>query len=461
MFRHIIILGAGVSGLATAWFLKQWGGDRLKLTIIDQSACVGGLVQTWQVDDFLFEQGPRSCRSAGGGRETLALIEALGLQDQVIVPSDQARSRYVYYQGHLQCLPKHFWEFPFNPLCQGWIKAIWRDWFRPSRSQEDESVQEFFTRRLGKEWVERLIDPLVRGIYAGDCSRLSMKSCFPLFDQWEQQKGSLLRGAWSHTAPPPPSSPFQQAMRRIPLFSFKEGMASLPRALGKALEAHLLLKRSVSHLSFSSKGVEVTLDDGEKMQADLLVSTLPSFSLAKLLTGSSLLMSQLTSLSYASVWVVNLGFRQAVLPLQGFGYLTPSTSGSPVLGCVWDSSIFPEQNLSREQSRLTVMVGGSDYPTIANLSEQAVLEEALKALREHCGIRCDPQVVQMKCAQQAIPQYQVGHENWREEIQELLQAECPHLTLSGTMMSGVGVNDCIVHAKQVAAQLALSIALND
>src|SRR5205085_1978222 len=145
-------------------------GSKMQLTIIEKSERPGGWIETIQKEDFLFEQGPRSCRTKGAGQETLALIEALGLEDQVILPHANAKNRYVYTGQCLQRLPRTLWEIPFNSLTKGWLKALWQDWRMPKRQTEEESINAFFSRRIGKNWTETLIDPFVSGIYAGDCN---------------------------------------------------------------------------------------------------------------------------------------------------------------------------------------------------------------------------------------------------------------------------------------------------
>lgn len=453
MSEHIVILGAGISGLATGWFLKQRLGEQIRLTLIEKSSRAGGWIQTIQTEEFLFEQGPRSCRTKGIGQETLALIEALELQDQVLVPHPDARNRYIYTPRGLQRLPRHLWEIPFNPLTRSWMSALWRDWQMPKSQVEDESIEAFFSRRLGRSWVDQLIDPFVSGIYAGDCRRLSLRSCFPLFHQWEQQQGSLLRGAWSHRASPLFQSSFIQSIRRFPLFSFKQGMESLPRTLAEALKDCLLLNQTVRGLAFDAGGVEVQLANGKPIRADHIISTLPTSALSSLLPSSPYLVDKLNELPYATVFIVNLGFRASVLSFKGFGYLIPSHLNLPVLGCVWDSSIFPQQNLEANQTRLTVMMGGRHHPEVEQTSEQEMVECALRTIFQHLGIRATPQVVQVKKAQHAIPQYEIGYALWKKEVQEAAHLLFPRLTLSGSAWTGVSINDCIAQARQLAQHM--------
>lgn len=450
MLSHVAILGAGISGLATAWFLKQLAGSRIKITLIEKSQRPGGWIQTLQKEGFLFEQGPRSCRTKGIGQETLALIEALNLQDQVILPHRDSNNRYLYDGQRLQRLPKRLWEVPFHPLTRNCLKAMWRDWRMPKRQEEDESIHSFFSRRLGTAWTENLVDPFVSGIYAGDCRRLSLKSCFPLFDQWEQQQGSLLRGAWFDCPVAIEKNPFVQKMQSFSMFSFRDGMETLPRALARELKSDLLLGKTVKGLNFDAQHAYIELEHGEQLVVDHVISTLSTDCLAALFPVHSSLATALGALRYASVTVINLGFQQEVLPLKGFGYLVPSQVGLQVLGCVWDSSVFPQHNLGN-QTRLTVMMGGMCHPEVEHMSDDALIEQALIVSRQHLKIRIDPRVIQIKKAHHAIPQFEVGYSIWKNEIQEFLRSHYPRLTVSGSAWSGVSINDCIAQGRHTAS----------
>ena len=450
---RITILGAGISGLATAWFLKQRLGSQISLMIIEKNPRAGGWIQTLQTDGFLFEQGPRSCRTRGG-EDTLTLIEALGLQEQVIHPHPDAKTRYLFDGQQLRRLPQHLWEVPFNSLTRGWLKALWRDGVMPRRQAEDECIHAFFSRRLGISWTENLIDPFVSGIYAGNCQRLSLKSCFPLLDQWERQAGSLLFGAWRHRSIAKEQSPFVQKMRRFPLFSFREGMETLPRTLTHHLQDCLSLGQAVKCLNLKKGKIEIELEQGQCLVPHHVISTLPIPALRSLLAAYPSVATKLDQLPYASLAVINIGFTQPVLPHKGFGYLIPSRCGMQVLGCVWDSCIFPQQN-QKNQTRLTLMMGGSHHPEIEVMSEAELIECALQVLRQHLNIQADPQIIQIKRAHQAIPQFEVGHSIWKQEVQEAIYRLCPHLTLSGNAWTGVSLNDCIAQAHHLAERIAL------
>lgn len=448
--KQIVILGAGISGLATAWYLKLSLGLQVRLAILEQSGRAGGWIETIEKDGFLFEQGPRSCRTQGLGRATLALIESLGLEEQVIFPSVDADSRFIYTEKGLQHVPRHLWEVPFSPLTRGWSKALCRDLLMPKRAVEDESIEDFFSRRVGAEWVEKLVDPFVSGIYAGDISRLSMKSCFPQIDQMEQKRRSLLLSSISRRKEDLYLSAFVQSASLRPMFSFKHGLETLTRALTDRLTDCLHLHKTVERLDLREDKVDIFLEDGEKFEADHVISTLPAYACSSIFRSvHPSLSKQFEELSYASVKVVNLGYRRLEIPLKGFGYLIPSYMGSPVLGCVWDSSVFPEQNHTYGEGRLTVMIGGRRHPAVEAWDDQQVIETALSALQEHCGIWSLPDAVHVRTIHQAIPQYELGYEVWKRKIFENIAPWARRLTLSGAAFTGVSINDCIAAARMV------------
>lgn len=252
--KRVLVLGGGISGLALGWFLREKYGYDIDLTILEKSDHVGGWIHTLDKDGFLFEQGPRSCRPKGPGMETLRLVEALGLEKEVIVGG--ASRRYIYRKGRLQRVP---WAPGLLwPLIKGIAKDLWVKKGPP----EDSSIASFFERRMGKEVATRLIDPLVTGIYAGDMHHLSLAACFPKFYQWEQEYGSLVKGAWRSREPSVPSTPFMKRICKYPLFSFRHGMETLTRALANELRNAVVTGAEVIQLKQQKKGVHVQLKDG-------------------------------------------------------------------------------------------------------------------------------------------------------------------------------------------------------
>jgi protoporphyrinogen/coproporphyrinogen III oxidase len=442
--RHIVILGAGISGLSTAWFLKKRFGKEIVITLIDQQERVGGWIQTVQKEGFLFEQGPRSCRAAGAGLATLQLIEDLGLQDQVITADASAKVRYLYQNGSLHPLPTGPLSFLLSPLMKGVIPALIRDWRTPRGEKEDESIYDFFRRRFGPTIAERFADPLTSGIYAGDIRQLSVRSCFPFLYRWEQEHGSILRGAFKKKAPQTPVSSFIQSVRKEGLFSFKGGMEMLTKEIAHQLDAEILLGTTVTSCSWEQEGIQLRLSNGSTLEADHLFAAIPPTALLPLIPKTNEgLIQECRGISYGSVAVVSIGFKENVLNKKGFGYLIPSAENQEILGVVWDSCVFPQQNQLPDETRLTVMLGGAHHPNIQNLSETECLDIALHSLDRHLHIRTVPSVTAIKFACEAIPQYPVGHHLWADRLNQSLADLSPHITLVSTATGGAAVNDCI------------------
>lgn len=454
MPKRIAIIGAGISGLATAYFLKQKIGSQAEIYLFEKSNRPGGWLQTIQKEEFRFECGPHSFRATGNGQLTLNVLESLGLQEQVVIPSANAFHRYIYDGKALQKMPLNMWQIPFNRLSRGWLSTIWKDLCGAKRVCEDESIHAFFTRRLGQYWTENLIDPFVSGIYAGDIHSLSLKSCFPLLDQWEQKHGSLFIGAWKHRSPDSSCSSFVKNMQSYPLYTLRNGMESFSIGLAKQLKECLHFQEEVTELSFSPDCATIQLQGGKRLTVDTVISTIPMFALSQLVSNIPDLSQQLQKLHYASVVVIHVGFKTPVLPQQGFGYLIPSSVQTPLLGCIWDSSIFPEQNHEINHTRLTFMIGGARHPEVQHRKDEEVRQLVLQSLRQQMGIQVVPDVMHVMRAKRAIPQYHVGYSDWKQEMLRLLhQTTFQRLYLTGSGWSGVSINDCISDAQHISQQM--------
>ncbi len=419
--KHHVILGAGVSGLALAWKLK----DNSRVTIVEKCHRPGGWLRTIHQDGFLFEQGPRSCRPKGAGINTLELIEALGLQDQVI--TGKTLKRYLYVDGQMRTIPSGPFSVLFSPLTRGILPAIWNDLRTPGNVSQDESIYEFFSRRFSSQVAEKLIDPMTLGIYAGDIRKLSLKSCFPFLHQLERDHGSIIKGLFTRKKEKKVGSPFIREIQKASLFSFKGGMETLSNELAKRLESDLMLGTGAASLAFHNDFVEVGLSNGTKIHADHVHSTLPARELAQILPDP-----KLKQIPYVSVAVVNLGYRKQILEKHGFGYLIPSNQREPILGVVFDSCIFPQQNKSADETRITVMMH------LRGTNEE-LKNTALAAVSKHLNIDDYPDAISVFQAKDAIPQYHVGH----TELVNSILPPSHRLSILGSSFNGVSVNDCI------------------
>jgi oxygen-dependent protoporphyrinogen oxidase len=443
-----LILGGGISGLALARFLKVKYGPSLAVKLIEKEPRLGGWVQSVRKEGFLFEQGPRSCRTQGNGKETLQLIKELNLEDEVIACDPAAERRFLWKDQKLQPLRSCFLSFSQILLL---IRSLRKDLFAPKSSAADESIDAFVRRRLGKDVAESMIDPLVSGIYAGDSTKLSIRSCFPLLYEWEQKHGSLIKAFWANWKLK------NKEKKQYSLFSFKMGMETLIHGLERDFlrrGGEIVVSTKVTGLSFTQQGVKVEIERVGKKQAlesDYLFSALPAQKIASLLPKSHhSLINHLNSIPSASVIAINFGYRKQVLKKSGFGYLIPSKEKEQILGVVWDSSVLPQQNGDRNETRLTVMMGGEHHPDLIKLSDSEWIAIALEALKRQLGIEEKPDAIAVKVAAEAIPQYYVGHQERLHQIEAESRKISQRFFLLGSSFYGVSLNDCIARANFVA-----------
>ncbi len=444
MSNKVVILGGGIAGLAAAWFLKLQGQD---VTLLESSSRVGGWIETIHQDGFLFDLGPRSCRTSGNGVETLNLIEQLGLEGEVISAAPAVRKRFLYTQRRLQSIPSGPMSFLTSPLTRPLLWPLLREWSIGPCGHADESVHDFIKRRFGGHAANTFADSLVAGIYAGDSTRLSVKSCFPFLHQWERDSGSILRGLFAQRSK-------QAKASRQGIISLRRGMQQLVDALATRLGSCIRMNSPVVAIERTLGGLSVVTQQGEVFQADQVISALPTAALATLIVHHDHELARLLqSIHSTSVAVVALGYRANMLDQEGFGYLIPSREGERVLGMVWDSSVFPQQNSFDVETRLTCMIGGERMPNFDSYVSEDFGAIALEAVGRHLGKKRTPDSIAIKIARRAIPQYYLGHGCCMEEIQRRMMHLFPQLTLIGSSFNGVSVNDCIERARIVASKI--------
>jgi len=408
--KKCAILGAGISGLAAAWFLKKAWGDQIEITLYEKSSRVGGWIHTLHTGGFLFEAGPRGFVPRKKGNLTLELVHELGLQNELIAANSHARKRYIYFNNKF-----HKLSLPFL-LKQGLLTACLRDLMSPKTSQEDETIDAFFKRRFNYNLAENLIDPFCTGVLGGKSNQLSIKSCMPTLWKHEQTKGSVIKGIFF-------SRKGKKEKPSAPIYTFKEGMDTLPQKIAEKLEAQILLNHEVKSLS--------------SLEADLIISALPTHALAQILEIEA-------PQEFATLSTVSFGWNEPVLKKKGYGFLIPSKEKTDVLGMTWDSKIHPTQNLPH-QTRICVMIANPYSP-------QILYDQALKSIQTYLGIKQMPSAHAIHTSYQAIPQYTLQNE---KRLQEFTRQLPPHLYATGNCYEGVGINDCITHAKSLVSRISL------
>jgi oxygen-dependent protoporphyrinogen oxidase len=444
------IVGAGISGLATAHGLLRREPEA-EVTVFEARDRAGGKVESeateegylceWGVNGFL-DKVPR----------TLELCREVGLSP---LPADtSAKKRYVFSEGRLHKLPEKPPEFLASRLLSlgGRLRVMGEVFTGPS-GKEDESLAAFGTRHLGREAFEKLIDPMASGVFAGDATQLSLKSCFPRIHEVEAEYGSLIRGLIK----------LQKQARREGrkdqpgpgpgglLTSFRNGMSELTDTLADSLGDRLRLGTAVQGVDRAQERYVLALEDGSVEEFDRLILAVPAYAQAALLRElAPAIANELDPVPYPALAVVCMGFDRARMGagLEGFGFLVPSREQRGILGTVVDSNVF-ENRAPEGKVLLRTMVGGARTPGLAEQPEEQLLASVLSELGAILDLRSEPEFVSLYRHERAIPQYQVGHAARLARIDEELKG-FPGLLLTGNAYRGVSLNDCVVNADGIA-----------
>lgn len=454
-----LVIGGGISGLSTAYFLLREPGVAgreagPKVKLVESASRIGGSLGSEEIDGFLFERGPNGMLD--NAPDTLDLISNLGLENKRLPAQPRSSNRFLLSKGKLRSLPRSPGAFLWsNLLSLGGRLGLLLEPFRSrGRGAADESIAEFGRRRLGQEAVDVLLDPMVTGIYAGDVESLSMKSCFPRMAGLEREYGSLVRGMIrsrkKKSSAAGGASPFSATLQ-----SFEGGLETFSGALSEEIGDRIDTGRCAESVIPCDGGWRVSFAGGGEETARALVLALPACRAAGLFSGAqSVLGKELAAINYCAVAVVCLGYRAEDVdsPLDGYGFLVPASEGLETLGMIWTSSIYPQHAPGGHVS-LRAMLGGSRSPGVLSKTDEELVELVERETGAALGIRGRSVAGRVYRYEQAIPQYEVGHQARLEGIEALLSG-FPGLFLTGNSYRGVSVNDCLRDGKRTAGQVS-------
>jgi oxygen-dependent protoporphyrinogen oxidase len=456
---EVIVIGGGISGLAAAYWLRQRG---CKIVLLERGERVGGVMRSERISGFLFEHGPTSLMT--NHPDVLRFCDAVGLTDRLVEANPFSRRRYVMRGGRLLPLPGGPADFLRTPIWSGAAKLrlVAEPFIAPHRSDQEESVAQFITRRFGREVLDYGFDPFVSGVYAGDPERLSMQSTFSRLVEWERSSGSVVKGILfgrrsdrSRSGAPSAVKPASPLKRRF--FSFQDGVAELPLAIGRQLGDAVRLSSRVTRLSPSGTGwtVEASEAQGQRTyQAQAVVLAAPAPVTAGLVEPLAPAAGRaLNEIPYAPIAIVGLGFRRSDVghPLDGFGCLLPGREGRKLLGSLWSSTIFPGR-APEGMVTLTNYLGGAKRPELIGSHDDELIAVTMNELRIWLGVTGEPQAVRVVRWPRAIPQYTIGHAQRLAAIESGME-KWPTLVPAGNYLRGVSVPDCILQTRQLADRL--------
>jgi protoporphyrinogen/coproporphyrinogen III oxidase len=450
----VAVIGAGITGLTAAFRLCQAG---VPVVVYEAERQVGGVIRSLRHNGYLAEFGPNSILETSP--LIRSLIHDLGLDERRLYSDPAAENRYlVRYRRPIVMAPSPL-KLLRTPLFSWKAKlALLREPFVPPAPPElEESVAQFVVRRLGQEFLDYAINPLVSGIYAGDPARLSVTHGFPRLHALEQRYGSLIKGQILGAKERKRRGEVsKQEAKKV---SFDEGLQVLPETMQQRLGDQLRLGAAVLRIRQQGTGwsLQVKDDVGERevLHSAVLVAVpthrLPDCQFAST-TGPDL--SLLREIHYPPVASVVLGFRRQEVthPLDGFGMLIPKVEGFRILGTLFSSSLFPNRAPAGHVT-LTSYVGGARAPELALRPAEELVRITTEDLSVLLGVSGKPTFQHCVLYPKAIPQYELGYGRFKQVMAGLEQS-APGIFFAGHYRDGISLGDSIVSAHQAAERIA-------
>jgi protoporphyrinogen/coproporphyrinogen III oxidase len=471
--KRVAVIGGGISGLATAHRLYELDPN-IDLQLYEASPRLGGSLQTERRDGFLLEWGADNfITQLPWG---LDLCRRIGFEDQ-LVPTDSAhRQAFVVRRGRLHKIPEGFvimapsriWPVITTPILSplGKLRMAW-EYFVPAYAEhEDESLASFVIRRFGRETYERLVQPLVGGIYTGDPERLSVQMTMPRFVDMEHQHGSLIRAVWAQAGRKRKQQAKGSSGARYSMFvAPRDGMDSLVAAIAARLpKDSIQLGRPVTSVALGPEG-GWSIGIGGRADGEVETITVDAVVLAvKALAASQLLArveptaaDLLAGIPHASCSIVSLGYRrdQIAHRMDGFGFVVPLVENRKMLSGSFSSVKYPGR-APEGKVLIRAFIGGACQAELADLPDEELIAIARDEFGQLLGIRGEPLLVNVARQPHAMPQYYVGHKDRVKQIHESL-GRLTGLYFAGNAYEGVGIPQCIHSGEQAAQHLIESL----
>lgn len=465
--RHIVVVGGGISGLSAAYHLLKIAERKaipVKVTLVERENWWGGKIRTVREDGFTVEGGPDNFVT--NKPWALELCEELGLTERLLPTNPKARRVFILWRGRLHLLPHGF--LTFAPDLKGLFETDLLSWQGKLRVafgillpkpewDEDVSVGTFLRYYLGAEMTERVIAPLMSGVYGGDIEQLSARTTLPTLWQIAKLHRNI---AWASLVRTIRRRLFGQTqVRKTASFfmTLKGGLGELVETLlANLTEANLLQGRAVVSLTHTNEGkFAVTLDDGGKLLADSIILSTPAWSAASLLQPfDETLAAELYTIPHAHAITVSLAFerQQVQHPLNGSGFLVAPDDQREnlLLACTWTSSKYPPR---APQGKVLLRAFVNRW---VEMSDEQLVGEIVNILRPILGIAGEPQKAWVFRWESAMPQYTVGHQRKVAKISERLKG-LRRIFLAGNYLTGIGIPDCIRTGKEAAEKALRAI----
>ncbi len=451
----MVVIGGGISGLAAAWHLRQGAGERVKVTVLDGASRIGGKLYASEVAGVSVDAGAESMLARRPEGKELA--RAVGLGDDLVTPGSAGSA--VYTRGTLRRLPKgQFMGVPgdLTELARSGIVSpagllrVPLDQILPATLvRTDVSVAAYIRARMGAEIVERLVEPLLGGVYAGRADMLSLEATMPRVAAAARSERSLLAAARQITQEAPKGAG--------PVFtSLRNGVGSLPEAVAKASGADIRTGVTVRELTRTEQGwrlVTGPVPRPEVIEADAVVVAVPGPAASRLLRAEvPKAASELARIEYASMAVVTLAYTTAAFPEppSTSGYLVPPVEGRAVKAVTFSSVKWP--HLARDLVILRCSIGRVGEEHLLQRDDADLVALAQAEMAEVMGVRELPVDTRVTRWGGGLPQYNVGHLDRVARVHAAVAGQ-PALAVCGAAYDGLGIPACVATARTAASRI--------
>ncbi|MFC7441660.1 protoporphyrinogen oxidase [Laceyella putida] len=462
--HHVAIVGGGITGLSVAYYLqREIEAKRLpfQFTLIEADSRLGGKIDTLRRDGYVIEKGPDSFLERK--RHATQLAIDLGLEHELV--NNETGQAYIYHErdlhpipaGSVMGMPTELQPFLETLLLstEGKARAL-EDLLLPVEPvAEDLSVGDFFRRRFGDEMVDRVIEPLISGVYGNPIDHLSLLATFPQYHRLLMEHGSLIK-AMRYTRPKAPSKRGKGMFQTV-----RSGLATIVERIEASLPAVKVRKNAeITRFVKTENGYQLTLKDGAVLDAHSVVFTTPHQVTRKVLR-PYLDLKPIDLAEPTSVATVSLAFpRERVqVSVKGTGFIVPRQADLRITACTWLHQKWPHTTPAGK-ALLRCFVGRPQADGIVHRTDEEIAEMVLEDLRNirAMDIKGEPEFVFIHRFKESRPPYEVGHQQWVEQITHQVRSALPRVYLAGSFYKGVGLPDCIQQGKEVVGQIVSGVA---
>lgn len=452
METDVLIVGGGIAGLACASRLASRGIENM---VLEADDCAGGNVRSDSISGFLIERGPHTFMPSAD--DIFDLAREAGLADAIVASHPAAKKRFIVRKGKMHKVFSGPLSFIGSRLLslRGKFKLMGEPFRTRRRGDPSDNAATFFERRFGPEAARVLAGAFISGVYAGDPASLSAPAAFSLFWKFEQEHGSMIRGARHHREQRKAELEARGESEPRPegLCSFEKGLGQLSATLAEGLADNLRTSTAVESVVARDGGFEARVG-GQVFSARRLVLAVPPHVASRLVTELDTQMSAtLANIPMAPMAVVHMGHGQACRQIpDGFGFLAPRGEGVRTLGVLFPSRLFAGR-APQGGDLLTGFVGGMLDQQALELSDSELESIVRSDLERLTGLGADPDLVLVRRYEAAIPQFTMGHLERMAAINDRL-SRFPGLLLAGNYVRGVGMKDAVSSGFAAAEALA-------